>query len=317
MDEVSVERLDELRETQTGRPRRRRAEAAPAEEMPPAAPRTRPPPLTPPRSRHRQAQPAPPTDQPASPQPPRGERWRKPAGPVRDAKYWALEGVRSLPIDLQKQGDEITFQSLGVRPLLRVTIANGRRIDVLAWSVGLAVFAVGLLLTRRCVRHEDQVCAARRGPGFGLAVGHGLDLRIGRHLRLCLLRGMLPGRVVPDCRRPALAAAPRRRVSPRLASGLGETGPRERTGPRAPVPAPSPDYLRRSQRPRRSPSPQAPRVRPQRVDRTAGPVQAHPPAGGRGDHPLRRGTRHPRSEERGPGAGAVRQVRRALESGVP
>jgi len=76
--------------------------------------------------------------------------------PRRDGKYWALEGVRSLPIALQQQGDEITFQSLGERPQLSVTIANGRRLDLLAWAVASAVFAGGLLLTRRSTRVKTK-----------------------------------------------------------------------------------------------------------------------------------------------------------------
>ncbi len=100
----------------------------------------------------------PPAAQPAAPPPPGlGEPGRPQGGrPERDAKYWALEGVRSLPIDLQKQGKEITFQSLGVRPELSVTVANGRRIDVLAWAIGLGVFAVGLLLSRCSVRAKTR-----------------------------------------------------------------------------------------------------------------------------------------------------------------
>ncbi len=144
MDESRLEGLEGFAATP---PLAAKPEADAAKELPLTAA----PDATPPSSQ--------PTDQPAAPPTPR----RPAAGeaehagrPLRDAKYWALEGVRSLPIDLQKQGDEITFQSLGVRPLLRVTIANGRRIDVLAWSVGLAVFAVGLLLTRRSVRTKTR-----------------------------------------------------------------------------------------------------------------------------------------------------------------
>jgi hypothetical protein len=163
--EDSVEGLD-LFARDADRKLQTEAEAAPAEEMP-AVP-----------------EPAPtqPTDQPAAPPPPQ----RPAAGegvqavrPVRDAKYWALEGVRSLPIDLQKQGDEITFQSLGVRPLLRVTIANGRRIDVLAWSVGLAVFAVGLLLTGRCVRTKTKYVLLVAVLALALPLATGLTYELG------------------------------------------------------------------------------------------------------------------------------------------
>ncbi|HPM81645.1 MAG TPA: hypothetical protein PLF81_13145 [Candidatus Anammoximicrobium sp.] len=102
------------------------------------------------------------------------------ARPVRDAKYWALEGVRSLPIDLQKQGDAVTFQSLGVRPLLRVTIANSRRFDMLAWSVGLAVFAAGLLLSRRSVRAKTRYVVLVAIVALALPLATGLTYELGK-----------------------------------------------------------------------------------------------------------------------------------------
>ena len=125
-----------------------------------------------------------PADQPAAPPPPQrpaaGEEVAQVARPARDAKYWALEGVRSLPIDLQKQGDAVTFQSLGVRPLLRVTIANARRFDMLAWSVGLAVFAAGLLLTRRSVRTKTRYVVLVSIVALALPLATGLTYELGK-----------------------------------------------------------------------------------------------------------------------------------------
>ena len=74
-----------------------------------------------------------------------------PPPPGRD-KFWALEGVRSLPIALAASGDQVTFQSLGVQPLLQVLLANERQLGFLAWGVGLVVFVIGLLLTRSPLR---------------------------------------------------------------------------------------------------------------------------------------------------------------------
>lgn len=70
---------------------------------------------------------------------------------AEDAKRqaaWALEGVRSLKIDLDRVGTEITFASLGDEPRLRVTLVDGRRAELLAWGVGLAVALAGVGLTR-------------------------------------------------------------------------------------------------------------------------------------------------------------------------
>jgi hypothetical protein len=62
---------------------------------------------------------------------------------------WALEGLRSLPIELQANGNQTTFQSLGESPRLIVTVVDRRRFDLLAWAVGVMVFFFGALLTRR------------------------------------------------------------------------------------------------------------------------------------------------------------------------
>ena len=71
--------------------------------------------------------------------------------PGRD-KFWALEGVRSLPIALDASGAQVTFMSLGVEPRLQVLLANERQMGFLAWAVGLVIFVIGLLLTRRPLR---------------------------------------------------------------------------------------------------------------------------------------------------------------------
>ena len=62
---------------------------------------------------------------------------------------WALQGVRSLKIDLQQIGEQITFRSLGKQPRLVVTLAERRRVDALAWALALGIGLVGLSLTRR------------------------------------------------------------------------------------------------------------------------------------------------------------------------
>jgi len=94
-------------------------------------------------------QPAPPQDAPDTARPDTQEQREG-----KRAKFWALEGVRSLKIDLQQveEGETVTFQSLGVRPVLGITLVNENQIESLAWGVASLVFVIGLLLTRRSVR---------------------------------------------------------------------------------------------------------------------------------------------------------------------
>jgi hypothetical protein len=64
-------------------------------------------------------------------------------------RYWALAGVRSLKIELERLGETIAFQSLGVDPELNATLANRRRVEALAYGLAIAVGLVGLALTNR------------------------------------------------------------------------------------------------------------------------------------------------------------------------
>ena len=79
--------------------------------------------------------------QPQAVPPPAAE----PQAPVKakDA-YWALQGMRSLPVELARVGTQVTFQSLGVQPRLQVTLANSYSLNFLAAFVALAVAIVGL-----------------------------------------------------------------------------------------------------------------------------------------------------------------------------
>ncbi len=75
------------------------------------------------------------------------ERVRPGVGGVR--RYWALAGVRSLKIELERLGETIAFQSLGVDPELNATLANRRRVDALAFGLAITVGLIGLALTNR------------------------------------------------------------------------------------------------------------------------------------------------------------------------
>ncbi len=77
--------------------------------------------------------------------------------PGRDAQQtvspnWALEGVRSLKIDLDQSGSLVTLESLGSDPRLELVLVDGRRLELLAWGLGASVLLAGLAITRRPAR---------------------------------------------------------------------------------------------------------------------------------------------------------------------
>lgn len=68
-----------------------------------------------------------------------------------DARFWALEGVSSLAIDITPQENEptVSFASLGGTQPIEVAVIDSRRMSSLAWGVSLLVLIVGLALTRQ------------------------------------------------------------------------------------------------------------------------------------------------------------------------
>jgi len=88
--------------------------------------------------------------QPAKPPPPEPTAEPKPTAGKKDAgAVWALEGIRSLTIDLDRTGPAVTFQSLGADPAMAVTCVHEVRLGALAWGLALAVFVAGVVLTPR------------------------------------------------------------------------------------------------------------------------------------------------------------------------
>jgi len=75
---------------------------------------------------------------------------KKPAE-QKKSKSWALEGVASLRIDLERTGRAVTFRSLGAEPRLGLVVTNDRRLDSLAWGLALAVLLVGMAMTTQPV----------------------------------------------------------------------------------------------------------------------------------------------------------------------
>ncbi len=65
------------------------------------------------------------------------------------AKYWALEGLRSLRIDLSTSGAPLLFQSLGADARLDVKLVDGSRLELLAAGIALIVGLLGIGLIAR------------------------------------------------------------------------------------------------------------------------------------------------------------------------
>ena len=74
------------------------------------------------------------------------------------AKYWALQGLRGLSIEIDQSrvgsdtsrpgaetSEALTFQSLGTDPELDITVYQQHRMTWLAWAVALFIVVVGLL----------------------------------------------------------------------------------------------------------------------------------------------------------------------------
>ncbi len=72
---------------------------------------------------------------------------------------WALEGVRSLQIELERSGNVVAFTNLGVDPTLLLTLANERRVTALGWGLAFAAALIGLVLTTRSVRIKARYVA--------------------------------------------------------------------------------------------------------------------------------------------------------------
>lgn len=107
-----------------------------------------------------------PSDKPAQPAPASGfdvngaagldAELPQPARRTRGDKYWALQGVRSLQIELERSGQQVTFQSMGVRPQLRATLIQTDRLWFLSWALAIVTAIWGSTQTNRCVRRKTR-----------------------------------------------------------------------------------------------------------------------------------------------------------------
>ena len=111
-------------------------------ERKPAEPRLTPPPVE---------MPAP--AKPATPPPPVSTPTPNAEDGVKQgeaAQHWALEGLPSLPIELQPTSlTPVVFNSLGERPRLQATLVEDRRLENAAAGVGLLIGLIGIALTFR------------------------------------------------------------------------------------------------------------------------------------------------------------------------
>ncbi len=84
-----------------------------------------------------------------------GVSYAAPKGPQRQEN---LSGFRSLKIDVQQAGMDqrqlLTFSSLGADPHIGITLARRNRTEALAWFAFLAVFLLGVALTKRPLRQK-------------------------------------------------------------------------------------------------------------------------------------------------------------------
>ena len=91
--------------------------------------------------------------------------------PQSKQSLWALEGVRSLPIDIQADQIQTTFLSLGEAPRLDVMVVDQVRSNLLGWCVGLSGLFMGSDADKRFIQAAIQV-----RNGDHLSVSFGLPL---------------------------------------------------------------------------------------------------------------------------------------------
>lgn len=85
---------------------------------------------------------------------------KPPLKPQQAGIGWALSGVRSLRIELQRGGKEIVFHSLGEEPKLVVGVAHTRRSSSLAWALAGLVILVGLARVNWSVKSRATMVVA-------------------------------------------------------------------------------------------------------------------------------------------------------------
>ncbi len=137
-----------------------------------------------------------------------------PGGGARETGAWALEGVRSLPIQLTEEGTRVSFVSLGGQPQLTATLVQESRLLFATIGVAVLVIACGLMVARCGWRARRRLVAAL--VMITLAAPIALELLADLELHDVFLPGfliatvLLPGYAVID----AVRWAAHRRPSP-------------------------------------------------------------------------------------------------------
>jgi hypothetical protein len=105
-----------------------------------------------------------------------------PSRVTRGDKYWALQGVRSLQIELERSGQQITFQSMGVRPQLRATLVQTDRLAFLSWALAIVTVVWGIAQTNRSVRSKTRfvlnACVVAVASPLVIGLFSGLELAV-------------------------------------------------------------------------------------------------------------------------------------------
>lgn len=83
---------------------------------------------------------------------------------------WALEGVRSLKIDIDQSGSLVTLDSLGSDPRLELSLVDGRRLQPLSWGLAVLVVLTGLAITRRSASAKVRLVLAVLALSGGLPI---------------------------------------------------------------------------------------------------------------------------------------------------
>ncbi len=105
-------------------------------------------------------------------------------------KVWALEGLRSLEIDLTPSDKPMSFQSLGADPMLDITLVDSNRFQLLGWGAALLVIAIGLMFAGRPVSAKIKFVGAVLVLATVLPLAVGWEREFSRVLDLVFYAGL-------------------------------------------------------------------------------------------------------------------------------
>lgn len=168
------------------------------------------------------------------------QRSRPQPGQPQSAKplFWALQGVRSLPIEMQRTGDEVqlTYRSMGVEPRLQTTLIEGSRLRFLSWALAILVALTGVALTNRSAgrkaRFVIEVLVLALAAPLVIGLVFGLELSFVFEPAFYAATWLVPYYLVVGAVKLVVAKAPRWRTrraaaaaSAALLAGLMFAGP--------------------------------------------------------------------------------------------